>query len=118
MQKVSPKTKKTKNTKTFKFKSRVIVWTGSGKSGKDDSGAWRFARVPEDISIKIKDLQKAKPKRGWGAVYADAKVGRTMWRTSIFPDKRSATYLLPLKKEIRFEENLYDGVEFNFKIEI
>lgn len=111
-------TKKTKNTKTFKFKSRVIVWTGSGTNGKDDSGAWRFARVPEDISAKIKAMQKGKPKRGWGAVYVDAKVGRTLWRTSIFPDKRSATYLLPLKKEIRFEENLYDGVEFNFTISV
>lgn len=108
------KTKKT--SKTFRFKSRVIVWQGSGK--KYDSSAWRFARVPEDISIKIRKHMAGKPKRGWGAVYVDAKVGRTTWRTSVFPDRRSSIYLLPLKKSVRYEENLYDGVEFNFRITV
>ena len=67
-----------KIVKKFKFKSHVIVWN-AGFSDKDDSGNWRFARVPEDISAKIKVLQageveKGKKRRGWGAVYADAKV--------------------------------------------
>ena len=110
--------KKTANAKTFKFKSRVIVWTGSGTNGKDDSGAWRFARVPENISAKIKAMQKGRPKRGWGAVYAEAKIKKTIWQTSIFPDKRSSTYLLPLKKEVRYEENLYDGIETNITLTV
>lgn len=102
--------------KKFKFKNRVFVW----QSGfdKDKSGAWRFARVPEDISAKIKEMQKGKLRRGWGAVYAKAKIGKTEWQTSIFPDRHSATYLLPLKKEIRYEENLYDGIDIRVIIEI
>jgi hypothetical protein len=63
-------------------------------------------------------MQKGKLRRGWGAVYVKAKVKKTEWQTSIFPDKRSNTYVLPLKKEVRFEENLYDGEEFNFSIEV
>ncbi len=106
-----------KLTKKFKFKSRVIVWTGGGYD-KDNSGAWRFARVPEDISAKIKTMQKAVPRRGWGAVYVDAKIGRSKWRTSIFPDRHSSTYILPLKKQIRYEENLYDGIEISVAIEV
>jgi hypothetical protein len=74
--------------------------------------------VPEDISTKIKEMQKGKLRRGWGAIYVKAKIGKTEWQTSIFPDRRSATYVLPLKKEVRYEENLYDGEEFQFKIEI
>jgi len=101
----------------FKFKSKVIVWKAGNRDG-DDKGAWRFARVPEDISAKIKEIQKGKLRRGWGAVYAKAKVKKSQWVTSIFPDRHSATYILPLKKEIRYEENLYDGSEFNFSIEI
>ncbi len=89
-----------------------------GGHGADKSGAWRFARVPEDISGKIKAMQKGKLRRGWGAVYARAKVGKSEWTTSIFPDRHSNTYILPLKKQIRYEENLYDGKEFNFTIEI
>jgi len=104
--------------KKFKFKSRVIVWSGGDASHGDDSSHWRFTRVPEDISVKIKEMQKGRLRRGWGAVYAKAKVGKSEWQTSVFPDRRSATYILPLKKKIRHEEDLYDGAEFAFTIEV
>ncbi len=116
--KIKKRTGKGKVRKTFKFKSRVIVWNAGNQEGKDDSSSWRFARVPENISAKIKDMQKGRLRRGWGAVYAKAKIKKTEWATSIFPDRRSATYILPLKKEIRYEENLYDGIETNITIEI
>ena len=106
-----------KPKKTFKFKSKVIIW-GVGMQKGDDKGAWRFAYLPEKVAEKIKEMQKGKLRRGWGAVYVNAKVKKTQWQTSIFPDKRSNTYVLPLKKEVRFEANLYDGEEFNFSIEI
>jgi len=117
--KIKPKKQPTKNStkKSFKFKSRVIVWK-SGYDEGNDSGAWRFARVPEDISKKIKEMQKERLRRGWGAVYAKAKIKKSEWVTSIFPDRRSNTYLLPLKKQIRYQENLYDGIEINVSIEI
>ena len=101
----------------FKFKSKVIVWGAGGHPGNDSSN-WRFARVPEDISATIKEMQKGKLRRGWGAVYAKTKVGKSVWMTSVFPDRYSATYILPLKKEIRYEENLYDGIEIKVSIEI
>ena len=120
--KIKQKTSKKPTKKIFKFKSKVIVWKSRYDEG-NDKGAWRFARVPEDISLKIKELQqkeikKGRKRRGWGAVYAKAKVGKSEWTTSVFPDRHSATYILPLKKEIRFEENLYDGEEFHFSIGI
>jgi len=96
--------------KTFKFKSRVIVWK-NGIEKEDDSGAWRFARVPEKMSAEIKKMQKENLRRGWGAIYAKAKIGKSEWVTSIFPDRYSPTYILPLKKQIRYEENLYDGID-------
>jgi hypothetical protein len=103
--------------KKFKFKSKVIVWKEGYNEG-NDKGAWRFARVPESISKKIKEMQKGRLRRGWGAVYAKAKIGKSEWVTSIFPDRHSDTYILPLKKQIRFEENLYDGTEIKVSIEI
>jgi hypothetical protein len=99
----------------FKFKSKVYVWSSGYRDG-DDSGYWRFARVPEKISAKIKEMQKGRLRRGWGAIYAKAKVKKSEWVTSIFPDRHSATYILPLKKKIRYQENLYDGAEFTFTI--
>ena len=103
--------------KKFKFKSKVIVWRESHRDG-DDAGAWRFARVPEDITAVIKEMQKGRLRRGWGAIYAKAKIKKSEWVTSIFPDRHSATYILPLKKQIRYEENLYDGIDIKVSIQI
>jgi hypothetical protein len=33
----------------------------------------------------------------------------TRWRTSIFPDKKRGTYVLPVKKPVRVAERLRDG---------
>ncbi|MFA6520355.1 MAG: DUF1905 domain-containing protein [Candidatus Paceibacterota bacterium] len=111
------RTGKGKIKKQFKFKSKVIVWREGARDG-EDKGAWRFARVPENISIKIKEMQKGRLRRGWGAVYARAKIKKSEWVTSVFPDRHSNTYILPLKKQIRYEENLYDGSDINVSIEI
>jgi len=122
--KKNSKTKPKKRTgkgparKSFKFKSKVIVWNAGNQERKDDSGSWRFARVPEDISVKIKEMQKGRLRRGWGAVYARAKVKKSEWTTSVFPDRHSATYILPLKKQIRYQENLYDGIDIKVSIEV
>ena len=133
--KAKQRTDKGSIRKTFKFKSKVSVWNEGNFERTDDSSQWRFARVPEDISAKIKDMQKGRLRRGWGAVYARAKVGKSEWLTSVFPvpgfsktgipaPKRdlgnwhSATYILPLKKQIRFEENLYDGIPIKVTIEV
>jgi hypothetical protein len=111
------KPSKNSTKKSFKFKSKVIVWRSSYDEG-NNSGSWRFARVPENISVKIKEMQKGKLRRGWGAIYAKAKIKKSEWVTSIFPDRHSNTYILPLKKQIRFQENLYDGIDINVSIEI
>ena len=105
------------NKSKFKFKSKVIVWREGNRHG-EDSGAWRFVRVPEDISNTIKEMQKGRLRRGWGAIYARAKIKKSIWVTSIFPDRHSATYILPLKKQIRYKENLYDGIEIKVSMEI
>ena len=55
------RTGKGRAKKKFKFKSKVIIWR-EGYQDKDDSGLWRFARVPEDISDKIKEMQKGRQK--------------------------------------------------------
>lgn len=115
--KTKQRTGKGRAKKTFKFKSKVIVWKTGNRDG-DDKGAWRFARLPEGISAKIKEMQKGRLRRGWGAVYAKARIKKSEWTTSIFPDRYSNTYILPLKKEIRYEENLYDGTDINITIEI
>jgi hypothetical protein len=79
----------------YTFASRV--WLYPGMAG------WHFASIPkaesEDIQKKFADL-----KRGWGSFPVLATVGATTWKTSIFPDKKTGEYLLPIKADVRKKE--------------
>ncbi|MDA2979663.1 MAG: DUF1905 domain-containing protein, partial [Actinomycetota bacterium] len=43
---------------------------------------------------------------GFGSVRVTVRMGRTEWKTSLFPDKDSQSYLLPIKKAVRVAENV------------
>jgi hypothetical protein len=66
-------------------------------------GNWHFISLPKKDADAI---QKAfgTHRRGWGSLRVEARIGKTVWKTSIFPDKKSGTYLLPVKAEVRKRE--------------
>ena len=70
-----------------------------------EGAAWHFVHVDKAQSEKIKKLH-ALPKRGFGSVRVSVTLGKATWDTSIFPDKRSGTYLLPLKAKVRHAEGI------------
>ncbi len=73
----------------------------------DSVGAWCFVTVPADLS---EDLRwSAGPPRGFGSIRVEVTVGASVWRTSVFPDKRSGCFVLPVKKAIRRAEELDVG---------
>jgi hypothetical protein len=95
--------------KNYSFKSKLWVWPG-------DKAAWRFVTVPKIESEKIK---KSTPvKRGFGSIRVTARVGKTRWDTSIFPDSKSGTYLLPVKTTVRRAEGLDDGDTVDVRIDL
>jgi len=96
-------------TNLFKLKSEV--WLYPGMVG------WHFISVPKKQGEKIKKCFKSKT-RGWGSLPVLVTVGKTKWKTSIFPDKKSGTYLLPLKAAVRKKEEIMKGDIVNFSIEI
>lgn len=55
--------------------------------------------------------------RGFGSVRVEITIGKTTWRSSIFPEK-SGTYVLPLKAEVRKKENLRAGQTVQVKLTI
>ncbi len=99
----------------FKFRGKVVVWS-SGYDRENVASAWRFVPVPDNISAKIVEMQKGKTRRGWGAIYAKVKIGKTEWVTSIFKDWHRPIYILPLKKQIRQKEDLYDDKMINVQM--
>lgn len=79
------------------FTGTLWEWTGQG--------AWCFISLPTDYYADIKTLSQA-PKKGFGSIRVEATIGNTTWKTSIFPDSKTKTYLLPVKKAVRSQECL------------
>ncbi|MBI5215173.1 MAG: DUF1905 domain-containing protein [Ignavibacteriae bacterium] len=97
-------------SQTF-YKLKAKVWQYAGVGG------WHFVTLPKKQSAEIKatfgDMQKP-----WGSLPVLATIGNTSWRTSIFPDKKSGAFLLPVKAEVRKKENIVEGVVITITLEI
>lgn len=70
--------------------------------------AWFFVSLPIDLSDDV-EAMTVESRRGFGSVRVEATVGGSTWRTSLFPDSKRGTYLLPLKKAVRAAEGLDEG---------
>jgi hypothetical protein len=96
-------------SRIFRFSAAVRPYPGQA--------AWRFATLPPDVAARVREA--AGPRRkGWGSVPVEVGVGSSHWRTSVFPDRHSGSYLLPLKAEIRKRERLLDGDAFEFSLKV
>lgn len=84
----------------FQLKARVCKYPGMS--------GWFFAMLPKIAAAEIKQGFGQK-RRGWGAIPVKATVGQSVWSSSIFPDSKSGTYLLPIKLSIRKREGIKDG---------
>ena len=71
-------------------------------------GSWRFVTVPEDVSDEV-DETVGGLTGGFGSVRVEVTVGRTVWRTSLFPSSEAGAYVLPVKKAVRTAEGLVEG---------
>jgi hypothetical protein len=71
---------------------------------------WHFVTLPPDVADEIK-ARTAGSRRGFGSVPVEAKLGAISWETSLFPDSKSASYLLPIKAQVRRRERVEAGDE-------
>src|SRR5687767_8759520 len=93
------------------FDVQSEIWLYPGQAG------WHFITVPKEISEEI-DFLYSMEKHGWGSLPVIVTLGKTAWKTSIFPDKKTSTYLLPLKAEVRKKEKLTVGDIVELQLEI
>lgn len=85
------------------YRCTATVWQYPGMA------AWYFAPLSSEVSAQIRVEREGRPRIGWGSVPVVITIGTTTWKSSIFPDKKSNTYLLPLKAEIRKKEGITTG---------
>ncbi len=96
--------------KTIPVSIKAKVWLYPGDA------AWHFITVPLNESETLKEMF-IWPRRGFGAIPVNVTVGSTNWKTSIFPQK-AGTFLLPIKKEIRKVEGVYEGDLVKITVEV
>lgn len=65
--------------------------------------SWHFATIPQAISGAIQSATVSQPRKGRWSLRVEAQIGYMKRKTSIFPDKKSGCYLLPIKVEVRKE---------------
>ncbi len=82
---------------------RAEVWRHTGPS------AWHFLTLPFEVSDEIE--AQAPSGVGFGSVRGEVTVGSTTWSTSVFPDTKAASYVLPVKKAVRTTEGIESGDE-------
>lgn len=84
----------------IEFSGEIYLWSASE--------AWHFVNLPAGCTSELKELTEGL-RRGFGSIRVDARVGKTSFRTSIFPDSKTGCFILPLKKQVRVAENLVAG---------
>lgn len=89
--------------------------TGISFSAKVWYSEWYFITVPNDISKQIREHFKLF-EEGWGRLKVVALTGNTEWKTALWFDTKSQTYLLPVKKEVRIKEKIGIGTEIMVEI--
>jgi len=88
----------------MKLEFTAKIWLYPGESAN-----WHFVTLDKASAEQVKTSQERVKRRGWGAVKVKATIGKTSWDTSIFPDKQSGRYLLPIKASVRKKEKVGQG---------
>jgi hypothetical protein len=79
--------------------------------------AWHFLPITKPIGAEIKETY-GKSVRGFGSLPVEVVIGKSVWNTSIFPDKYSGSYILPVKAKVRRAEDIDAGEKVKFSIKV
>jgi hypothetical protein len=105
-----PATKSSIFARKYQFRAKVWLYTGGVAS-------WHFLTLPKKEAAEIKSREQ-KPRKGWGSIRVTVTIGESRWKTSIFPEKKSGSYLLPLKASVRKSENIAVGTIVTVDLEL
>jgi hypothetical protein len=84
-----------------RFRAELWEW--------DAKGGWFFLTLPDELADDIRARTDDGLRRGFGSVRVEVTIGGSTWRTSVFPDTASASFVLPVKKQVRTAERIEPG---------
>ncbi len=91
----------------IEFKGEIFYWRGPAP--------YLFVAIPEEPSRDIKAIS-ALVTYGWGVIPVHVRIGKTEWKTSLFP--KNGRYLVPIKIIVQKAENLEVGDKVTIKLEV
>lgn len=94
--------------KVYKMTEKVWLYPS-------DFASWHFVTLTKKYGQEIRETL-GKSRRGFGSIPVEVTIGATTWKTSIFPDKHSDSYILPLKAAVRKKEDIDAGAQVTFSI--
>lgn len=97
--------------KSMQYVCETFLWLYPG------NGSWHFVSIDTNLSKEIKQ-NHGMVRRGFGSIRVEATIGKTTWKTSIFPDSKTNEYLLPIKASVRKAENIKDGDKVKVTLDI
>lgn len=91
----------------FTVSGEIWYWRGPAP--------FHFLPVPEEESRELQAAARLVT-YGWGMIPVTARIGSTLWKTSLFP--RQGRYLVPLKDSVRHAHGLERGDHVTVQLEL
>jgi hypothetical protein len=91
----------------IEFEGEIFYWRGPAP--------FLFVAVPEGPSRDLKAIS-AMVTYGWGVIPVHVRIGKTEWKTSLFP--KEGRYLVPIRMSVQKSENLEVGDSVVIHIEV
>jgi hypothetical protein len=92
---------------SFEFSADIWEWRGPAP--------FFFVTVPAEECEALRDVTKWVT-YGWGMIPAKAHIGKTAWKTSLWP--KEGRYIVPLKLSVRKAEKLEEGDRVTVRLEV
>jgi hypothetical protein len=96
---------------TSSYSFRAGLWLYPGEAG------WHFVTVPPDVAEDIRE-QGTAFRKAFGSVKVTAEISGHTWQTSVFPDSKSGSFLLPVKKDVRAAAHVSAGDEVDVRLTV
>lgn len=93
------------------FRAKLWLYTGA-------EAAWHFVTLPTDAASQVRFQDASPARRGFGSVRVQVKIGNSVWKTSVFPDKKSGSYILPIKSDVRKRESIAEGDTLSVTLDV
>ena len=91
----------------IEFSGKIWFWKGPAP--------WYFVTVPAKQCRALRAISGSVT-YGWGMIPVHARIGETLWPTSLFP--KDGRYIVPIRASVRQAEHLEEGDRVTVRLEV